>query len=38
MKKKFKQDTLEELIYECPDDTSPVVMEDRVNEELDGIN
>ena len=26
-----------EIIYECPDDTSPVVMEDRVNKNLDNI-
>ena len=29
---------LEESIYEWLDDTSPVVMEDCVNEELDGSN
>ena len=31
-------DTLEEVIYECPYDTSSVVMEDYVNEELDNSN
>ena len=28
----------EEVIYEFPDDTSPEIMEDDVNEELDYMN
>ena len=32
------QDTLLEVIYECPYGTSPVVMEDFVNEWLDYSN
>ena len=32
------RDTLEEIIYECSDDTPPVVMEGYVNEDLDDGN
>ena len=31
-------DNFEEVIYEFPDDTSPEIMEDDVNEELDYMN
>ena len=30
--------TLEEVIYECPDDTSPATMEDYVSWELNYMN
>ena len=32
------RDTLEEVIYECPDDTSPYMMEDCVSEEHEDRN
>ena len=36
--KETNQDTLKKLIEECPDDTSPVEMEDCVNDEVDDEN
>ena len=31
-------DTFEEVIYECPDETSPAMMQDSVNNNLDDNN
>ena len=37
-KSEKNQDTLEEIVYECTDYTSPAVMEDGVKEELEDGN
>ena len=32
------QDTFEEVIYKCPDDAYPDMIDDSINEELDDMN